>query len=139
MSSAIFREEYFSSTNLRPFRPIASSSSTESCRNLFSAFAVGCVPISVHQPQWVLFSSSQGVPLVVITGVPEANASATTIPKFSEKVGNTNISASWKSFHFWSPYTPPQNCIRDSICNSFVFCFSWAMYSFSPSPAISIT
>ena len=62
-------------------------------KKLRSACTVASVPTSVHQPHCRLSSSLHGVPIVVITGVPLASASATTIPKFSLCVGNIKRSA----------------------------------------------
>ena len=61
-----------------------SNSSSEYDRKDLSASIKGPLPISIHHPHCSVSSSFHGVPLVVITGVPDANASATTIPKFSE-------------------------------------------------------
>lgn len=47
---AIVFVEYFSSTSCLPLRPIASSFSSDSCRNSRRASAVASVPISVHHP-----------------------------------------------------------------------------------------
>ena len=45
------------------------------------------------QPHFRNSSSPHGVVLVVRTGVPWASASVTTLPRFSEKLGNTKKSA----------------------------------------------
>ena len=45
--------------------------------------------LSTHQPQRCVFSSSQGVPLEAITGMPFTNASVTIFPKFSKSLGTT--------------------------------------------------
>ena len=49
-----------------------------------NARANGSTPISTHQPHRCVSNSCQGAPLVAMTGTPEASASATTSPKFSE-------------------------------------------------------
>ena len=68
----------------RPITPISSLFKevidVASKRELASASTVG----STHQPHLRPVSSCQGVPVVVMTGVPQASASATTIPKFSQ-------------------------------------------------------
>ena len=53
----------------------------------------------------------QGVFFVVNTGNPYDKASATTIPKFSEYEGNTNISLFLKIIFFFLSSAKPRNCI----------------------------
>ena len=75
--------------------------------NRFNIFVKFSAVNSIHQPQFKVFNSSQGVPSVVITGKPTAKASATTIPKFSLYVGNIIRSALLKKSHFSSPNCGP--------------------------------
>ena len=107
----MFFAEYLFSISLRPFCPAVSSSSSVMDMKRVMALTSGLVPISIHAPHLLAFKSCHGVPVVVITGVPEARASAMARPKFSEWVGSTKKSEVRNSSHFLSPYTPPMRLI----------------------------
>ena len=73
--------------------PISINLSGDTFKASLNIFAIDSVPGSIHHPHFKSSISFQGDALVVITGIPNDKASATTIPKFSEKVGNMNRSA----------------------------------------------
>ena len=91
----------------RALRPIVSSSADERATKRVMALANGVAPTSIQVPLVVASSCSQGVVLVVMTGVPDASASAMVSPKFSVNDGCTTKSASRSNCHLRSPYAPP--------------------------------
>src|SRR5690625_997683 len=83
-----------SRTYVAPRSPIACLCSGLMLIASRSAASIASTEISVHQPHCRSLSTDHGAPFVVITGSPAAMASATTMPKFSLCVGNTNRSDS---------------------------------------------
>src|SRR5690242_14434163 len=93
----------------RPSKPRCASESKDSAMACSRAATSASTPMSIHQPAPRDSISLHGAPLLTMTGVPEANASATVMPKFSECVGNTNSSALRYAVHFASPYRASLN------------------------------
>ncbi len=91
-SIGVFQEKALS-TNRRPLCPI--SRLAASGRPRIARMASQRAPLDggTHSPALISSIDFQGVPVVVMTGVPDAIASATTMPKFSEYDGSTNTSA----------------------------------------------
>lgn len=66
---------------------------------------------SVHQPQPMAFSSSQGVPRLAIAGVPTDKASVTIMPKFSKSLGTNRHDSRANCSYFSRPETKPRKVI----------------------------
>src|SRR5690625_242741 len=91
---AMYGHDSCSRTYVAPRSPIACLCSGLMLIASRSAASIASTEISVHQPHCRSLSTDHGAPSVVITGSPAAMASATTMPKFSLCVGNTNRSDS---------------------------------------------
>src|SRR5436190_22665038 len=100
MSLAARSHENSRAIQARPLSPILLSDVRDIDIALSKTTARGSTPWSIHQPQSSLSSLLHGAPLVEITGVPAASASATVSPKFSFSVGRTKTLALRYASHF---------------------------------------